>query len=227
MTPLPRAIAAEAAGTALLLMAVVGSGVMGERLAGGNLALMLLANAGATAGMLYVLITCLGPVSGAHFNPAVSLVDWLRGDLPGRRLAAYLPAQFLGAIAGVVLAHAMFGQPLLQVAAQVRTGPGQWLSESVATAGLVLVILLGRQHRPQAVAALVACYIFSAYWATASTSFANPAVTAARALTASFSGIAPAHVPGFVLAQLAGASLAWLALRPWGGREPVAVDAPR
>ncbi len=209
MTPLPRAIVAEALGTALLLAAVVGSGEMGVRLAGGNIAVALLANAGATAGALYVLIACLGPVSGAHFNPVVSLVDWLRGELPGRRLAAYLPAQVAGAVAGVVLAHAMFGLALLQVGTRARTGPAQWLSESVATAGLVLVILLGRRQRPQAVPALVAAYIFAAYWFTASTSFANPAVTLARSFTTSFAGIAPADAIGFVLAQLLGAGLGW------------------
>lgn len=209
MSPLPRATVAEAIGTALLLAAVVGSGEMGVRLAGGNIALALLANAGAAAGALYVLIACLGPVSGAHFNPAVSLVDWLRGELPGRRLAAYVPAQVTGAVAGVVLAHAMFGLALLQVGTQVRTGPAQWLSESVATAGLVMVILLGRWQRPQAVPALVAAYIFAAYWFTASTSFANPAVTLARSFTTSFAGIAPADAIGFVLAQLPGAGLGW------------------
>lgn len=222
MTTLPRAAAAEFLGTCALLAAVVGSGIMGVRLADGNDAIALLANAGATAAMLYVLIVCLAPLSGAHFNPAVSLVDWLRGDLPASRLPVYVAAQVAGALAGVLLAHGMFDLPLLQAGAQQRTGTGQWLSEGVATFGLVLTILSGRRHRLEAVPALVASYIFAAYWFTASTSFANPAVTLARSMTSTFAGIAPEHVAAFVLVQIAGAAIAWIVsawLVPTQGRE--------
>jgi glycerol uptake facilitator-like aquaporin len=216
---LPRALAAEALGSLALLATVVGSGIMGVALSGGNDGLALLANAAATAGILVVLISVLGPISGAHFNPAVSLVMALRGDLPWRHFAAYVPAQVLGAVAGVLLAHAMFDLDLLQPGTQVRSGPSQWLSEGVATAGLLLTILLALRHRPAAIPGLVAAYIFAAYWFTASTSFANPAVTVARSLTRSFAGIQPADVPGFVLAQLAGA-LAALAVAVYLLRSP-------
>lgn len=199
---------AEFVGTALLLAAVVGSGIMGQSLSQGNAAVALLANAAATAGALYVLIVLLAPVSGAHFNPAVTLAMRLRGELSTTMAVAYVLAQCLGAIAGVLLAHAMFALPLLQPGTQVRSGGGQWLSEGVATFGLLLTILLGARHRPQALPALVASYIFAAYWFTASTSFANPAVTLARSLTQTFSGIRMMDVPAFVLAQGVGALVA-------------------
>ncbi len=200
----PRALLAEALGTMLLLATVVGSGIMGQSLSAGNVAMALLANASATAGALYVLIAVLGPVSGAHFNPAVTLAMRLRGGMDTRMAAAYVIVQCLGAAAGVVLAHAMFDLPLLQPGTRVHTGAAQWLSEGVATFGLVLTILLGLRHRAQAIPALVASYIFAAYWFTASTSFANPAVTLARALTQTFSGIRPHDVAAFVGAQMAG-----------------------
>jgi glycerol uptake facilitator-like aquaporin len=210
---LPRRLLAEFLGSLLLLACVVGSGVMGVALSQGNDGIALLANAGATAGILYVLIVVLGPVSGAHFNPAVSLVEHLGARLAPREFAGYALAQFVGAIAGVLLAHAMFDLPLLQAGVHARTGAAQWLSEGVATFGLVLTIGLGVRHRPAAVPALVACYIFAAYWFTASTSFANPAVTVARALTTSFAGIRPLDVGGFVVAQLVGALLAMPVVR--------------
>ena len=168
----------------------------------------LLANAAATAAALYVLITLLGPLSGAHFNPVVSLVMRVRGELSTRDALAYVLVQVLAAIAGVALAHAMFGLELVQPGTHVRSGAAQWLSEGVATLGLVLAILLGMRVRPAAVPAIVASWIFAAYWFTASTSFANPAVTLARALTRTFAGIRPDDVAGFVLAQLAGAAVA-------------------
>lgn len=206
--PLHRRLLAEALGTALLLATVVGSGIMGVALSNGNDGIALLANAAATAGMLYVLIVTLGPISGAHFNPAVTLAMRLRGDLTTAHAAAYILVQVVAAIAGVVLAHAMFDQALLQPGTHVRSGSAQWLSEGVATCGLLLAILLGMRHRPNAIPALVAGYIFAAYWFTASTSFANPAVTLARSLTRSFAGIRPHDVAGFVLAQLAGTLVA-------------------
>ena len=208
------ALAAEFVGTLLLLAIVVGSGIMGERLAGGNAALALLANAAATAGGLYVLIVLFGPVSGAHFNPAVTLaMQWRREALPAPA-AAYVAVQVAGAVAGVLLAHAMFGESVWQPGTRVRTGGGQWLSEGVATFGLLLTILLGMRFRAPAVPALVATWIFAAYWFTASTSFANPAVTIARALTTTFAGIRPLDAPGFIAAQLAGAAVALL-LAKW------------
>jgi len=204
---LSRRLLAEFVGTALLLATVVGSGVMGVQLSQGNDAIALLANAGATAGVLYVLIVLFGPISGAHFNPAVTLAMRLRGELDTTGTLAYVAVQVVGAVVGVVLAHAMFGLALLQPGLHSRTGAAQWLSEGVATCGLLLAILLGLRHRPQAVPVLVASWIFAAYWFTASTSFANPAVTLARALTQTFSGIRPVDVPGFMLAQLVGASM--------------------
>lgn len=207
-SPALRALLAEALGTALLLAIVVGSGIMGERLAGGNVAIALLANAAATAGGLYVLIVLLGPLSGAHFNPAVTLAMRLRGETLPAPAFAYVAVQCIAAVAGVLLAHAMFGEALWLPGDHVRTGAAQWLSEGVATFGLLLTIVLGVRHRPQAIPALVASYIFAAYWFTASTSFANPAVTFARAFTRTFAGIRPEDVGGFVLAQLAGAALA-------------------
>ncbi len=205
---LARRLAAEFLGTATLLATVVGSGIMGSALAQGNDALALLANAAATAGILHVLITVLGPVSGAHFNPAVTLAMRWRAEIGTADAVAYVTVQAIAAVAGVVLAHAMFGQALLQPGDHVRSGHAQWLSEGVATTGLLLTILLGRQTRPTAVPALVASYIFAAYWFTASTSFANPAVTLARALTQTFAGIRPADVPGFVVAQALGTIVA-------------------
>jgi glycerol uptake facilitator-like aquaporin len=211
--PLPRRLLAEFIGSAALLATVVGSGVMGQQLAQGNDALALLANAAATAGMLYVLIATLGPVSGAHFNPVVSLWARSRGELDGRAALLYPLAQVAGAVLGVLLAHAMFDLTLLQPGDRMRTGAGQWLSETVATCGLLLTIGLGLRHRPPAVPALVAAYIFAAYWFTASTSFANPAVTLARALTRTFAGIRPQDVGGFLLAQVLGLLAAMLVLR--------------
>ena len=199
---------AEFVGTAFLLAAVVGSGIMGAALADGNDAVALLANAAATAAMLYVLIELFAPVSGAHFNPAVTLALALRRGVGAREAALYLVAQLAGAFAGVLLAHAMFDLPLVQAGVQARTGPAQWLSEAVATFGLLLTILLGIERRPAAVPALVAAYIFAAYWFTASTSFANPAVTLARSITASFSGIRAMDTTAFVAAQVLGALLA-------------------
>jgi len=200
----PRRLFAEGLGTALLLAIVIGSGIMAERLAGGNVAIALLANTLATVGGLYVLIEVLGPVSGAHFNPAVSVVMALRGALPRSLLAPYVVAQLAGAVLGAWLAHAMFDVAILQFSTKLRGGPGQWLAEVVATAGLLLVILRAPAAR---VAAMVACYIGAAYWFTASTSFANPAAAFARMFSDSFAGIAPASVPGFIVAQCVGAGL--------------------
>jgi len=200
-----RKLLAETLGTALLLAVVIGSGIMAERLAGGNVAIALLANTLATVGGLYVLIELLGPLSGAHFNPAVSLVMALRGALPRGQLLPYVAAQLLGAMLGAWLAHAMFEMPVLQFSAKLRGGQGQWIAEGVATFGLLLVILRAPAER---VAAMVACYIGAAYWFTASTSFANPAAVFGRLFSDSFAGIAPASAPGFVLAELAGAGLA-------------------
>lgn len=204
-----RALMAEALGTALLLAVVVGSGIMGERLSGGNVAIALLANAAATFGGLYVLIVLFGPISGAHFNPAVTLVMRLRGEPFAASPLVYVLMQCIGGVLGVFAAHAMFGEPLWQPGDQARTGAAQWFSEAVATFGLLLTILLGSRHRPQAVPLLVAAYIFAAYWFTASTSFANPAVTLARGLTQTFAGIAPGDIAGFAAAQIIGALLAW------------------
>jgi glycerol uptake facilitator-like aquaporin len=206
--PLSRRLAAEFIGTLLLLATIVGSGIMGVDLSAGNNGIALLANAAATAGVLYVLIAILGPISGAHFNPAVTLAMRVRGELSTSHAAAYIAVQVVAAIAGVLLAHAMFDQPLLQPGTHARSGGAQCLSEGVATAGLVSTILLGLRHRTNAIPALVASYIFAAYWFTASTSFANPAVTIARAFTRSFAGIRPQDVAGFVLAQLAGTAIA-------------------
>lgn len=205
---LSRRLFAEFVGTALLLAAVVGSGVMGVRLAQGNDAIALLANAGATAAALYVLIVLFAPISGAHFNPAVTMAMRLRGDMSKGDALAYVGVQLAGAVLGVLLAHAMFGLVLVQPGVHARTGAAQWLSEGVATFGLLLAILLGLRHRPRAIPVLVASWIFAAYWFTASTSFANPAVTLARALTQTFAGIRPIDVPAFVVAQLVGAALA-------------------
>lgn len=205
---LSRKLLAEFIGTGALLATVVGSGIMGVTLSAGNDGVALLANAGATAGILYVLITLLNPLSGAHFNPVVTLTIRLQGELNTRDALAYIAVQIVGAALGVALAHAMFDLPLMQAGTHARTGTALWISEVVATAGLLLTILIGRRHRPNAVPALVAAYIFAAYWFTSSTSFANPAVTLARSLTQTFAGIRPGDVFGFVLAQLAGTAVA-------------------
>jgi glycerol uptake facilitator-like aquaporin len=205
---LMRRLTAEGIGSLLLAATVVGSGVMAERLAGGNLAIALLANTAATVAVLASLIALFGPISGAHFNPAVSLVQGLRGSLTWGDVGTYAIVQILGCCLGALLAHAMFDLPWLESSAHVRTGPSQWLAEAVATFGLILVIL-GHQ-RPQDAAWIVAAWIGAAYWFTASTSFANPAITIARSLSNTFSGIRPADVPGFIIAQLAGALVALL-----------------
>lgn len=219
MSRLRRALFAEALGTALLLATVVGSGIMGVKLAQGNDAIALLANAGATAAILYVLIVVLGPVSGAHFNPAVTLAMRLRGTLTTREAFAYVGVQVLAAILGVALAHGMFDQALLQPGKHAREGAAQWLSEGVATFGLLLTILLGVEYRPAAIPALVGAFIFAAYWFTGSTSFANPAVTLARSLTQSFAGIRPSDVPAFAAAQIVGAAAALLVASSIIGKE--------
>ncbi|PVY77801.1 glycerol uptake facilitator-like aquaporin [Cupriavidus alkaliphilus] len=204
MIDLRNRLAAETLGTALLLAIVIGSGIMAERLAGGNVAVALLANTAATVGGLYILIEVFGPISGAHFNPVVSSVMVVQGELPGAALVPYIAAQLIGAVLGAWLAHAMFDMTILQFSAKVRSGPGQWIAETVATAGLLLVILRAPNGRASA---MVAAYIGAAYWFTASTSFANPAAAFGRMFSDSFAGIAPGSVPGFVLAQCAGAAI--------------------
>ena len=203
-----RKLVAEFLGSALLLAIVVGSGIMGERLAGGNTAIALLANSIATGAGLVALITIFGPLSGAHFNPVVSLAEAVMGRLAWRAVLPYLLAQFAGALAGVIAAHWMFELPTLMTSARVRSGAAQWWSEGVATFGLLTVILHGVRQRADAVPWLVGCYITAAYWFTSSTSFANPAVTLARSFTDTFAGIRPADVPAFMLAQIVGAALA-------------------
>lgn len=209
-----RALVAEGLGTLLLLAVVVGSGIMGETLSDGSVGLALLANSIATGLALAVLIFAFGPLSGAHFNPAVTLAFCLRGDTPWRVAPAYVAVQLVGAVLGVVLAHAMFGDDLLQTSATERGAPHLWVSEVVATFGLVLCIFAGVRFHLASVPWLVGSYIAAAYWFTASTSFANPAVTVARALTETFAGIAPQHVAAFIGMQLLGAVLAW-ALCHW------------
>lgn len=212
MSPSPvRRLFAEALGTALLVAAVVGSGIMAEALAGGNLAVALLGNTLATGAILYVLITALGPVSGAHFNPVVSAVFALRREIGWGTALAFAAAQVIGGVGGTLLAHAMFELPLIQFSTHARSGSGQWLAEAVATFTLVLAIIGTLRARPEAVPVAVALAIVAGYWFTASTSFANPAVTLARALSDSFAGIAPRDVPGFVIAQAGGGIVAWLA----------------
>jgi glycerol uptake facilitator-like aquaporin len=198
-----RKIAAEGLGTALLLIGIVGSGIMGENLAGGNTAIALLANAIATGCMLYVIITVLGPISGAHFNPAVTLAFYLRGDLERATLFAYIPTQIICGILGVWAAHLMFDLTIIQASSAMhRTGLSQWWSEGVATFGLLFVIFGGIKSRPEAVPALVAMYITGAYWFTSSTSFANPAVTIARGFSDTFAGIYPGHITAFIIVQI-------------------------
>lgn len=205
---------AEFLGTGALLAVVVGSGIMAERLAGGNVAVALLANALATGAALIALITTLGGVSGAHFNPVVSVAEAWAGRLPWPRVPGYILAQVLGGLAGVLLAHGMFDLALVQTSDHVRTGTAQWLSEAVATCGLLLVIAGTVRHRPDAVATAVAGYVTAGYWFTASTCFANPAVTIARACTDTFAGIRPLDAPGFIAAQVGGLviSLIFIAL---------------
>jgi glycerol uptake facilitator-like aquaporin len=207
---LPRCLAAELVGTLLLVATVVGSGIMAERLAGGNDAIALLGNTLATGAILVVLITALGPVSGAHFNPAVTLSFLLQRRIGARDAALYALAQFAGAMLGVALAHLMFEKPPLEIGVKPRASPALWLAEAVATAGLVGTIIGTLRYRPGAVAAAVGLYITAAYWFTSSTSFANPAVTLARGFTVSFSGIALGHVAAFVVVQFAAAMAATL-----------------
>ncbi|WP_347834182.1 aquaporin [uncultured Planktomarina sp.] len=204
---------AEFLGAGLLLIAVVGSGIMAETLADGNTALALLANAIATGCMLYCIITLFGPVSGAHFNPIVTLAFVVRGDMPIKRAGAFIAAQIFGAIAGVLLTHAMFDQSLFQMSQTSRTGAPLWISEIFGSFGLLLIIFGGLAQNSKAIASMVALYITGAYWFTASTSFANPAVSIARALSDTFAGIYPAHVPMFILCQLIGMALALVAVR--------------
>jgi glycerol uptake facilitator-like aquaporin len=203
--PLSRRLLAEALGTAILVATVVVSGIMAERLAGGNQAIALLGNTIPTGAILVVIITILGPVSGAHFNPAVTLVFAARGMSPWREVLPYIVVQFAGGIAGTVIAHLMFDLAPLAIGTTARSGAPQWLSEAVATFTLILTILGGLRYAPQAVPWLVGLVITAAYWFTSSTSFANPAVTLARGFTTTFSGIAINHVPAFIVAQMAGA----------------------
>jgi len=216
-----RRLVAEALGSAMLLAVVVGSGIMGERMAAGNQAIALLGNTIATGAGLVVLIHIFGPISGAHFNPAVTIAAWIRRQTVTRAAGAYVAAQFAGAVAGVWTAHAMFGEQLLQVSTKLRDGPGQGLAEFVATFGLIATILATQRKRPDVTPVAVGLYITSAYWFTASTSFANPAVTVARSLSNTFAGIAPASVPLFLVAQIAGA-VAAVALVAWLYREEAA-----
>lgn len=207
-TALSRKLLAEFVGTAALLAVIVGSGHMGEVLAQGNAAIALLANSIATGLILYVLITIFAPISGAHFNPAVSLTLALHRAVRRRELLAYVPVQIAGAVAGVVLAHVMFGLDPVVLGVKARSGYGIWLSEAVATLGLLLTILLGHRAKAAEVPALIGAYIAAGYWFTASTAFANPAVTIARALTNTFAGIRPVDVPGFIAAELVGVLIA-------------------
>ena len=211
--PLSRRLAAEGLGTAFLLATVVGSGIMAEALAGGNVAIALLGNTIPTGAILYVLITMLGPISGAHFNPAVTLAFRLHGEIGSRAAGLYVAFQIVGGLLGVIAAHLMFGLDPIQIGVKPRAGFDQAFAEIVATFGLVLVILATLRARPDAIPTAVGLYITAAYWFTASTSFANPAVTVARSFTDSFAGIAPAHAPAFIAAQIVGAVAAWAAWR--------------
>jgi len=204
----PRKLAAEFIGTAFLLATVVGSGIMAEELAAGNTAIALLGNTIPTGAILVVLITVFGPISGAHFNPAVTIAFLVRGDITKTLAAAFVVTQVAGALIGAWVAHLMFAEEVFQISSKLRTGPAQWLSEMVATFGLLMAIFGTIRWRPDFVAMSVGLYIMAAYWFTASTSFANPAVTVARSLTNTFSGISPAHAPAFIVAQCAGALLA-------------------
>lgn len=221
-----RALSAELIGTAMLVAGVVGSGIMGERLAEGNVAIALLANSTATAFLLFGLIHLMGPISGAQFNPVVSLSAAIVGELPWRRLLPFVMAQIVGGVLGTLIAHGMFDHAAFVWSERVRTGPAQWLAEVMATFGLILTILGVSRSRPEAVPLAVALYIGAAYWFTASTSFANPAVTIARTLTDTFSGIRPADAPAFIAAQVVGALLAvgaWRWIAP--ARSPKAGDS--
>lgn len=206
----PKQLAAEAIGSCLLAGTVIGSGILAERLAGGNAGVALLGNTLATAAILYVLVSTLGPVSGAHFNPAVTLVAAVRRDIRPGVAAAYLVAQVAGCIAGAMVAHAMFDLPLIQTGAADRGGAGRLLAESAATFTLVFAILGGARYRPADLPAIVALVIAAGYWWTSSTSFANPAITLARSLSDTFAGIRPQDTPGFIAAQVAGALAAWM-----------------
>jgi glycerol uptake facilitator-like aquaporin len=206
-------LAAEALGSALLLATVIGSGIMGDKLAGGNVALALLGNTLPTGAILVVLITMLGPISGAHFNPAVTSIFLIKGEITARLSIGYIVAQIVGAAIGVLVAHAMFDLPLLQLSGKIRSGPDQWLAEAVATFGLLLTILVTLKSKPAAVPVSVGLYITAAYWFTASTSFANPAVTIARAFSDTFAGIRPDDVLPFIVAQFVGAFAALLVVK--------------
>ena len=221
---LAKRLTAEGVGSVVLAAAVVGSGIMAQRLSGGNTAVALIANTGATVAVLATLIALLGPISGAHFNPAVSLIQALRQALTWRDAGAYVLVQIVGCCAGVVLAHAMFELPWIQSSFHVRSGPAQWLAEGVATCGLLLVVLGHR--RSEDAPWMVAAWIGAAYWFTASTSFANPAITIARSLSDTFAGIRPMDVPGFIISQLVGAGLGLLLARSLFAAPPVAADAP-
>jgi glycerol uptake facilitator-like aquaporin len=225
MITLSRRLTAEALGTALLLSIIVGSGIMGARLSGGNIAIALLANALATGTGLIVLILVFGPLSGAHFNPVVTLADAWQGGLPWREVPAYLIAQVAGAFAGVVIAHAMFNLPLVEASTHIRSGTPLWISEFIATFGLLAVIRMCSQHHQRATPYAIGAYITSAYWFTSSTAFANPAVTLARAATETFAGIRLADTPGFIVAQLLGTVTA-TALFAWLLRQPDAKTVP-
>jgi len=222
-----RRASAEGIGSALLLAAIVGSGIMAERLAGGNLALALLANSLATGGALVALILTFAPISGAHFNPAVTVAAIIAGDMRGRDAVPYIAAQVIGAVLGVWLAHLMFELPIIEVSARERSGLGQWAGEFTASFGLIALIESGRRHFAAALPGAVAAYIAAAYWFTSSTSFANPAVTLARSLSNTFAGIAPTDVPAFIAAQLAGAAGALAVFRWFYRCEHVATRATR
>lgn len=208
MTTLNRRLASECIGTAFLLAAVVGSGIMGERLAGGNVAIALLANTAATGAILFVLISAFGSTSGAHFNPVVTIAEAILGRFPWQQVVPYIVAQAVGAAIGVAAAHGMFELPVYSASQHVRTGSAQWLSECVATFGLLIVIFNCARQKSEMVPPVVAMYISAAYWFTASTSFANPVVTVARSFTDTFSGIRPVDAPAFIVAEVAGAALA-------------------
>jgi glycerol uptake facilitator-like aquaporin len=227
--PLSRRLVAEGLGSVILVATVVGSGIMAEQLAGGNQAIALLGNTIPTGAILVVLITILGPVSGAHFNPAVTLVFAARGETPWSEVTPYIVVQCVGAVLGTVLAHLMFDLAPLVIGIKARSGPSQWLAEAVATFTLVLTILGGLRYAPSAIPWLVGLAITAAYWFTASTSFANPAVTLARGFTTTFAGIAMNHVPAFIIAQLIGAAVAAIvsaALFPSGARRSTQALAP-
>lgn len=213
LPPVGQRLAAEAVGSFFLFAAVIGSGVMAETLAGGNVAVALLGNTLATGAILFVLITTLGPISGAHFNPAVTLVMAARHDLPWRDVTPYVAMQLGGGLFGAWAAHLMFDLPILQYSVKARSGIGQWSGEAIATFGLIFTIIGTIRHRPAWVPASVALYITSAYWFTSSTSFANPAITIVRSLSNSFAGIAPHDAPLFIGAQMLGASLGLIAAR--------------